>query len=122
MKILFYILISVYVVSINFYGIILLNFQKNYAVNTDNNKCDNITDAKLIFTGLLGGALGIYVFMFIYKYKLKSMTFMVLMPIFIALFVYILISLFSITINYVPIVQTRATSTINYLSHLEVLL
>ena len=121
MRVLFYVLISVYILAINFYGIIILNYQKKYAKSGENNNCQNITDAKLIFTGLLGGALGIYIFMFIYKYRLKSMILMVLMPVFIALFIYLIISLLSMTVYYTPIVQTRTASIINYLLHLEVL-
>lgn len=84
------ILLSVYFVAINFYGVLMLKFQKN---SVENCECDEnkISDAKLYLAGLLGGALGIYVFMFIFKYKLKSVLMMILMPLFIAITVYLIV-------------------------------
>ena len=80
---LLYILTVTYIIAINLYGILILNFQKKARqVDTSANE---ITDAKLLFTGILGGAIGIFVFMFIFKYRLKSLLLMVLMPLFIAL-------------------------------------
>ena len=88
-----YVLYIVFLVAINFFGILNLGFQKK-----SREECDDelkVGDFKLVFTGLLGGALGIFVFMFIYKYRLKSFLFMILMPLFIALHVYLSIMLFS---------------------------
>ena len=91
MPIIFYVILAVYVLAINFYGILMLHFQKKARAEGDE---ENITvsDGKLLLTGLLGGATGIFVFMFIFKYRLKSMLMMVLMPIFIAINVYLVIS------------------------------
>ena len=67
----------------------MLRYQKKYS-ETDDNKL-KISDAKIYLAGFLGGAIGIFVFMFIFKYKLKNLFMMVLMPIFIAINVYLLI-------------------------------
>ena len=85
---LLYILTATYVIAINLYGIIILNFQKKAKEIQSNS--NNISDAKLLFTGILGGATGIFIFMFIFKYRLQSLRLMVLMPLFIALNVYLI--------------------------------
>lgn len=88
------IITAVYVVAVNFYGIMLLHFQKKSRENGDEEK-PSVSDAKLVFTGLLGGATGIFVFMFIFKYRLKSLFMMVIMPVLISINVYLLITLYS---------------------------
>jgi uncharacterized membrane protein YsdA (DUF1294 family) len=97
---LFYIVISVYVIAINVYGVLMLKFQKVAKKNGDEESII-VSDSKLILTGFLGGSLGIYVFMFIFKYRLKSLVLMVLMPIFIAIDAYVVYFLFSGGINLV---------------------
>ena len=92
MPILVYIIVIVYFLAINFYGILMLHFQKN-AREDGNEKNIGISDAKLLMTGILGGAVGIFVFMFIFKYKLKNFLMMVFMPVFIAINVYLIITL-----------------------------
>lgn len=84
------VLIAVYFAAINFYGILMLKFQKN-SVENCNYDDKKISDGKLYLAGLLGGALGIFVFMFIFKYKLRNVLMMVLMPIFIATTIYLLV-------------------------------
>lgn len=85
-----YVVFSVYIIAINFYGVLMLYFQKKDRENGDEENV-SISDGKLLFTGLLGGSLGIFVFMFIFKYRLKSIVMMVLLPIFITLNVYAVI-------------------------------
>ncbi|MBQ8197596.1 MAG: hypothetical protein IJZ73_06015 [Clostridia bacterium] len=82
-----YILTIVYLIAINFYGILILHFQKKGRLNGDEESIA-ISDGKLLFTAFLGGATGIFIFMFIFKYRLKSIVMMVLMPVLIALNVY----------------------------------
>ena len=93
MSALVYVIAIVYVLAINLYGVLMLRFQKKERENGDEENIA-ISDSKLLLTGILGGAIGIFVFMFIFKYRLKSLFMMVLMPIFIVLNVYIVIMLF----------------------------
>ena len=87
-----YVLIIVYIIAINVYGVMMLRFQKKARENGDDENL-MVSDAKLFLTGFLGGATGIYVFMFIFKYRLKSLFMMVFMPVLIALNVYAIIFL-----------------------------
>lgn len=91
MPTLFYIIVIVYVLAVNFYGILMLHFQKKARQNGDEENI-TISDGKLLLTGLLGGATGIFVFMFIFKYRLKSLFMMVIMPILVAINVYLIIT------------------------------
>ena len=89
-----YVILIAYLVAINFYGILMLHFQKKSKQKGDEENI-SISDGKLMIAGLLGGALGIFIFMFVFKYRLKSLLLMVVMPIFIALNVYLLIMAFN---------------------------
>ena len=94
MPTLLYIILIVYVIAINLYGVLMLHFQKKARKDGDEENIA-ISDTTLLLTGLLGGATGIFVFMFIFKYRLKSLFMMVLMPIFISINVYLLFYVFS---------------------------
>ena len=87
MQTLIYVLTIVYLISINFYGVLMLHFQKKARLSGEENA--SITDTKLFLIGLLGGAIGIFVFTFIFKYRTKSLMLMVFMPVLIALTAYI---------------------------------
>ena len=89
-----YVLLIAYVVAINFYGVLMLHFQKKARKDGDEENI-TISDTKLFLAGLLGGATGIFVFMFIFKYRLKSLFMMVFMPVLIALNVYVLVLVFN---------------------------
>ncbi len=89
MPTLFYIIIIVYLIAINLYGILMLRFQKKAREDGDEENI-GISDTKLLLAGILGGATGIFVFMFVFKYRLKSLFMMVLMPVFIAINIYLL--------------------------------
>ena len=94
MPVLVYVLTIVYFLAINLYGILMLHFQKKAREEGDEENI-TISDTKLMLAGLLGGATGIFIFMFIFKYRLKSLFMMVLMPVFIALNIYLLIMAFN---------------------------
>ncbi len=68
------------------------NYKQNNEVCKEKKK---IRDWKLLLSGILGGALGIYVAMLIYKYKLTNFLLMVIMPVFIAINLYFLLLAFS---------------------------
>lgn len=59
---------------------------------TPKNNNKKITNLKLFIIGLVGGAIGIYSAMLIYKHKLSNFFLMVIMPVFIAVNLYLLIS------------------------------
>ena len=61
----------------------------------NNANVKKISNVKLFITGVLGGALGIYTAMFVYKHKLNSFFLMVIMPIFIAVSLFFLVSAIS---------------------------
>lgn len=99
MPVIFYVLVTVYILSINLYGILMLNFQKRAREEGDDENIA-ISDTKLMLAGLLGGATGIFIFMFILKYRLKSLVMMITMPLFIALNVYAIITIFNGGLNF----------------------
>lgn len=87
MQTLIIVITIVYLVAINFYGVLMLHFQKKARLSGEENA--SITDTRLFLIGLLGGATGIFVFTFIFKYRIKSIMLMVFMPVLIALTAYI---------------------------------
>jgi uncharacterized membrane protein YsdA (DUF1294 family) len=100
MPTIFYVLIITYIIAINFYGILMLHYQKKARNNGDEENI-TISDSKLFLAGFLGGATGIFIFMFIFKYRLKSIFMMVFMPVLIALNIYILVTIFTSGLAYV---------------------
>ncbi len=94
MPVIVYIITITYLVAINLYGILMLHFQKKAREEGDEENI-SVSDGKLLLTGILGGATGIFVFMFIFKYRLRSFVLMVFMPVFIAINVYLVYLLFT---------------------------
>lgn len=94
MPVLVYIIIIVYIIAVNLYGILMLRFQKK-SREDETEQTPPVSDAKLMLAAILGGATGIFIFMFIFKYRLKSFFLMVSMPVLIAVNVYLLIMAFN---------------------------
>ncbi len=88
MLLFFKIILAVYLIAVNVYAFFLVK------TKNDEDDEDKSYDGKFFITGILGGALGIYVSMFIYKYRLQSLFLMTIMPVLIAVNVYIIINLF----------------------------
>ena len=88
MIVLFRILFAVYLVSINLFSFLLVKTQKQQTVE---NREYIISDGKILFTGALGGGLGAYLALFIFKHKRDSISLMVLLPVFIALTIYLVV-------------------------------
>ena len=82
------IVVITYVLAINVYAFLLILFQKK---QNEENIEKTVKDSKLFLTGLLGGAVGIYIAMFIYSYRLQSLFLMIVIPILIVLNAYLLI-------------------------------
>lgn len=93
MMLLIKILVIVYIVAINCYAFSLMSIQKNQ--NNNINKKRKITDGKILLSGTLGGALGVYISTFILNYRRDSIFIMVLMPILFAINIFIVVSAFT---------------------------
>ena len=82
-----YLFFFAYLAAINFYAFLLVRGLKDEV--TADGTPDKSSDGRLMITGLLGGALTIYLCMFIYKYRLKSLYLMILIPLLAVLNVYL---------------------------------
>ena len=105
-----YILLIAYILSINFYAFLLVkSFREKEREKQVKEEIENLTPSaetsssipmperitgKLCITGLLGGAITIYVCMFALKYKRGDLLLMVLMPLLGVLNIYFFILLF----------------------------
>ncbi len=88
---LFYILFIAYIFAINFYAFMLI---KSLKAKEEVSPSSKLFDGKLALTGILGGAIAIYVSMFIYKYRLSNLFLMIVMPLLAVLNVFLFISMF----------------------------
>lgn len=111
------IIVGAYFIAINVFGYIMTYFQhKNHQAKLVANKEKNtdefeqlsmftkkeelkpttkeIKNWRLFFIGILGGSLGIYISMFVYKEHLKSFFFMVFIPVFLSINLYLILGVF----------------------------
>lgn len=82
---LLYILLSVYIFSVNFYSFRLVKTQRDeFEAGGDGNG----QDGKLILAAILGGAAAIYCAMFALRFRLGNLLLMILMPVLAVLNIY----------------------------------
>ncbi len=86
-----YILFIAYILAINFYAFTLVKSLKEKETGS---QTDKRFDGKLALTGVLGGAIAIYVCMFVFKYRQSNLFLMILMPLLAVLNVFLFFSLF----------------------------
>ena len=87
-----YILFAVYLAAINFFAILFVRKQKKAAEGAlDKPK---YRDGKLLLAALLGGALGAFLTMLFSKFRTDNILLMILLPLFIVLNVYAVVSIF----------------------------
>lgn len=87
----FYTLVCAYFAAINFYAFLLV---KNLKDETDDSAEGKKSDGRLFLTGLLGGAITLYVCMFVFKYRQKSLFLMIVVPLLGVLNVYLAVLAF----------------------------
>ena len=80
-----------YLIAINVYSYMLVLTQKK---QMEEHLKSSVRDSKLFISGLLGGALGVYVAMFALSFRLQNLPLRVLMPILIVLNIYLIILAF----------------------------
>lgn len=81
-----YLFFIAYILAINFYAFLLIRGLKDEYVEGEPKKS---SDGRIVLTGVLGGAITIYICMFAYKYRLKSLFLMLIVPILAVLNVYL---------------------------------
>ena len=74
-----YVLLTVYILAVNFYAYRLVKTQREQWEQGDSPVGSG--DSKLILAGLLGGALAVYIAMFAYRYRLSNFLLMIAMPV-----------------------------------------
>ena len=103
----FYILLVAYILAVNFYAFLLVKTLRDeeqqaevtrqgepLTLASGERKPPQKNLSKLIFTGVLGGAVTVYVCMFLLKYKRSDLLLMVLMPLLGVLNIYLFVMLF----------------------------
>ncbi|MBO4323606.1 MAG: DUF1294 domain-containing protein [Clostridia bacterium] len=104
--------VAVYYAAVNVFGFVIMNIQKKGMDNEET--CNRVSDGKIFFAALLGGAVGIYIAMFVLKYKLKSVAFMVLTPVIAA--AHICFIIFGYTQNFAFISPASSTLALAFKS------
>lgn len=73
---LLYVLITVYILAINFYS---YRFVKTQCEDWESG-AESKQDGKLILAALLGGSLAIYITMFVLRFRLNNLLLMIVLP------------------------------------------
>ena len=103
-----YVLLVAYILAINFYAFLLVKSLRDQERQAElNAQAQPLTEtqatpqkttgkptSKLCITGLLGGAITVYVCMFLLKYRRSDLFLMVLMPLLAVLNIYLWVLLF----------------------------
>ena len=106
--IILYIILIVYILAVNFYAFLLVKTLRDtekedekshieFTSNVSATKSPTLPEKptrRLYLTGLLGGAVTVYVCMFLFKYKRNDLLLMVLMPVLGVLNIYLFALLF----------------------------
>ena len=82
--ILLYVLLTVYILAVNFYAFRLVKVQRDEFEAGG----DRPSDGKLILAALLGGATAVYVSMFAMRFRLSNLLLMIAMPVLAVLNIY----------------------------------
>ena len=90
----FYILFIAYILAINAYAFMLVRSLKDKTEIDTTSPTVKQFDGKLALTGVLGGAIAIYVSMFVFKYRLSNLFLMILMPLLGVLNIFLFFALF----------------------------
>ncbi len=73
-----YILLTVYILAVNFYAFRLVKAQRDEFEEGESSALK--TDGKIILAAFLGGAPAVYACMFAMRYRLTNLLFMIAMP------------------------------------------
>lgn len=84
-----YLFFIAYIIAVNFYAFLLIRDLKDESIQSGKS-----ADGRLALTGLLGGAITVYVCMFVFKYRVRSLFLMLLMPLLGVLNIYIFVLAF----------------------------
>ena len=100
-----YILLIAYILAVNFYAFLLVKSLRDEERSEETARQDDSLSpqptpspnryiGKLLITGLLGGAITIYVCMFLFKFRRTDLLLMVIMPLLGVLNIYLWVLLF----------------------------
>ncbi len=100
--IILYVLLVAYILAVNFYAFLLVKSLRDKELEAEREQAEGQLErkppervaGKLCITGLLGGAITVYVCMFVLKYRRSDLLLMVLMPLLGVLNIYLWVLLF----------------------------
>ena len=105
------ILLIVYLLAINVYSFLLVKSNRDAA---EEDEKFVVKEGKYFLTGLLGGALGIYVSMFVFRFKTENLFLMALMPVLIAVSAFFVYECFAKNFFIYPMNDRNGLNGSNY--------